>query len=114
MKLVLAGLIGLFLFGACAQSKETSNAENSGVMIKKDWHEEGFTWVQVTKEYSEGDCGYLLKNKDNEELELFIPVEWKGGREVDGEEFWIKYTPSRIRQETCLNAQPIVITEFRL
>lgn len=116
MKNIIVVFLSLVFVSACGSSKEVAKEEstNSGLMVKKDYHSEGYTWVVVTKEHSEDDCGFLLKNKDSEELQLFIPIEWKGPTEAEGEEFWIKYNTSRIKQEGCFNATPIVITDFKL
>lgn len=71
--------------------------------------EAGFTHCVVTKEHSEGECGFLLKNKEMSTLELYHPVEWPSDGQQEGLELLIQYHPSRIRQTECLNAQPIIL-----
>lgn len=104
----------LLLSASCRNVTDENNVETSGS------NENGFIEAVVTQSFSEEGCEYLiaptqngeLMNDENGNVILYMPIELDEAFRKNGP-VEIKFHLSRIKQEGCFHAKPIIIDEIR-
>ena len=75
---------------------------------------EGFIDATITGKYSGEGCGFIVAVEDGKETLLYDPIVLDEAYKKEGLKVKIKFHTSRIKQETCLIATPIIIDEIML
>ena len=111
-KSVFIVLLSFVLYSSgCSKGVKAIPLNSEDAQTKLD---QGFVLYEITKKHSEGECGFLLKEVNADQLSLFVPVSWPEELAKEGTQVLIKANPSRKMQSECLNAQPVVIEDFQL
>lgn len=96
---------GVLLSSACKEA--SGHSTDNPVVLGEDYE------LAVIKDMAGDDgCGFLVSIAKVNQEQLFVPVELDDEFKVDGLRVRVKYHTSRIKQEGCLQAQPIVIDDI--
>lgn len=98
----------LLLASACKEVAGVIADDSPAVETKI---EEGYLKAFATNQYGDEGCGWVLYS---EEVGLLMPIDLEEKYKQEGLEMLVKYRPSRVQQETCFNAKPILIDEILL
>ena len=104
---VLKSIVFLFLSGVLMSSacKEQSGFSTESVVPIGT----NFELATIEDHKGEDGCGFVVAIDRGDRKQLFIPVEMNAEFEVDGLRVKIKFHLSRVKQDGCFDAQPIVI-----
>ena len=73
---------------------------------------EGFEVATIVYKKGVDGCQFLVTVGKGKDLQLYTPIEMDKQFKEDGLKVKIKFHTSRIQQEGCFDAQPIVIEEI--
>jgi len=100
--IVLIAFTGILLSSACRE--QCGFSKHSVTKIGTN-----FELATIEDHKGEDGCGFLVAIDRGDQKQLFIPVEMDAEFEIDGLSVKIKFHTSRIKQDGCFDAQPIVI-----
>lgn len=114
MKKILA--IALFLpLGTFLMSSSCKEVAADSVSPQTDEMVEVFVTGTVTKKMNEDTCDqFLIALEDPSEKRLLLPIELEESYQKEGLQIEFRFHTSRIKQENCFNAQPVVIESIRM
>jgi len=100
--IVFVAFSGVLLSSACKEQCGFSKDKIDAIGTN-------FELATIEDHKGEDGCGFLIAIDRGDQKQLFIPVEMDAEFEIDGLSVKIKFHTSRIKQDGCFDAQPIVI-----
>ena len=100
--IVFIAFSGVLLSSACKEQCGFSKSHIDAIGTN-------FELATIEDHKGEDGCGFLVAIDRGDEKQIFIPVEMDAEFEKAGLSVKIKFHTSRIKQNGCFDAQPIVI-----
>ena len=100
--IVFIAFSGFLLSSACKEQCGFSKSQIDAIGTN-------FELATIVDHKGKDGCGFLVVIDRGDQKQLFIPVEMDAEFEKDGLSVKIKFHLSRIKQDGCFDAQPIVI-----